>query len=305
MNGKIKSIAIATVFYGGNTHDFFIRYLVSIKKLVKKSNDKFNLSVYLLDNSPKPFLCNYIKNNKIDLPKWISVFEDSSKNGFATGNNYLAFKKIPNEIEYILFLNPDTEVNENLLIEMIKPFDDKKVFSADAKQYPFEHPKLSDKKTGEVSWCSGACLLARADLYRKFGGFDEKFFMYAEDVDLSWKAWSKGFRCVYTPKAICIHNSFGYSKGQLFRQFWMVKNGFLMRYRWGNITDIKSFAKKMMIHVARNLRNFNFKEALNIFKALISGITTAPSFGRVNKKNDQRPEFVKFYDLRYARTKGN
>ena len=235
MPNKKKSIAIATVFYGGNTLDFFIRYLVAIKKLIKRSDPSLKVSVFLLDNSPKPFLSDYINKNKVVLPQQVSIFENSSKNGFATGNNYLAFEKIPKSFEYILFLNPDTEVDKNLLIEMIKPFKDRKVFSADANQYPFEHPKLYDKKTNQVSWCSGACLLTRADIYRKLGGFDEKFFMYAEDVDLSWKAWSKGYKCVYTPKARCIHTCYGYSKGALFRQYWMIKNGFLMRYRWGKL----------------------------------------------------------------------
>lgn len=52
--------------------------------------------------------------------------------------------------------------------------------------------------------CAGAALLRREAVLR-LGGFDEDFFAYYEDVDLSWRARRAGYRFVYEPDAVCYH----------------------------------------------------------------------------------------------------
>jgi len=52
--------------------------------------------------------------------------------------------------------------------------------------------------------CAGAGIYRRT-LFEKIGLFDEKFFIFAEDVDLNLRAAQKGFRCVYIPKAVVYH----------------------------------------------------------------------------------------------------
>ena len=57
----------------------------------------------------------------------------------------------------------------------------------------------------EPDWISGSCLLARRSLLERLSGFDERFFLYEEDVDLCARARASGSRVVFTPAARVTH----------------------------------------------------------------------------------------------------
>lgn len=59
--------------------------------------------------------------------------------------------------------------------------------------------------TVEADWVSGACLLARREAWTALHGFDESYFMYAEDVDLCWRARRRGWMVAFEPAACVIH----------------------------------------------------------------------------------------------------
>jgi N-acetylglucosaminyl-diphospho-decaprenol L-rhamnosyltransferase len=56
-----------------------------------------------------------------------------------------------------------------------------------------------------VDWVSGACFLVRRRAFEQVGGFDESYFMYAEDVDLCWRLGQAGWQVVYVPTAEVTH----------------------------------------------------------------------------------------------------
>jgi N-acetylglucosaminyl-diphospho-decaprenol L-rhamnosyltransferase len=56
-----------------------------------------------------------------------------------------------------------------------------------------------------VDWVSGACFLVRRTAFEGVGGFDESYFMYAEDVDLCWRLGRAGWRVSYAPSAEVTH----------------------------------------------------------------------------------------------------
>jgi N-acetylglucosaminyl-diphospho-decaprenol L-rhamnosyltransferase len=60
-------------------------------------------------------------------------------------------------------------------------------------------------KPETVDWVSGACFLVRRSAFEQVGGFDESYFMYAEDVDLCWRLGRVGWRVLYLPSAEVTH----------------------------------------------------------------------------------------------------
>lgn len=62
-----------------------------------------------------------------------------------------------------------------------------------------------DVSSTEVDWVSGSCFLARRLAWDALGGFDEGYFMYAEDTDLCWRAHEAGWKVGFEPAARVVH----------------------------------------------------------------------------------------------------
>ncbi len=104
-------------------------------------------------------------------------------------------------------------------------FGDRGIYEFDRGQYD---------RVEDLSALCGASLLLRRAMLDRVGLFDERFFMYFEDSDLSWRARRAGWRLVYTPHAVVRHIHAG-SSGEwspLFTYYvtrnhlyWMIKHG--------------------------------------------------------------------------------
>lgn len=73
---------------------------------------------------------------------------------------------------------------------------------------PWSRSYRDEDRTEEertAGWLSGACLLVRRAAFDQVGGFDERYFMYFEDVDLGYRFGTMGWTNVYTPSAIVTH----------------------------------------------------------------------------------------------------
>ncbi|WP_245395447.1 PssD/Cps14F family polysaccharide biosynthesis glycosyltransferase [Anthocerotibacter panamensis] len=73
--------------------------------------------------------------------------------------------------------------------------------------YPFTYAysDLPEDRATPVDWGIGAFLLVSGDYVRKYGLFDERFFLYFEDVDLCLKAWQNHGKVLYEPRATAYH----------------------------------------------------------------------------------------------------
>jgi len=166
--------------------------------------------------------------------------------GFAEGHNVTLRV---GEGKYAFLLNPDGEIFPDTIKLMVERMEkNPKVGLADGIQHPTVHHKGFDPKTYETSWCSGACMMVRKLALKDTGLFDGKFFMYSEDVDLSWRMWSKGWKCITIPDAKVLHYLEGHKKqkhkkGQisLNAYYRSLRNGLFLRYIYGNTFDYLGF----------------------------------------------------------------
>lgn len=83
--------------------------------------------------------------------------------------------------------------------------------------------------SGEVDWVSGSCFLARRSAWDALGGFDEAYFMYAEDVDLCRRAKEAGWRVGFEPAARVVHVQ-GAAAGQVPYRMIVEHHRSLLRY---------------------------------------------------------------------------
>ncbi|WP_245767602.1 glycosyltransferase family 2 protein [Stigmatella erecta] len=127
--------------------------------------------------------------------------------GFGAAHNRLmreAFAS-PGTRAYVC-LNPDGVPHPRCLAELEAEAERPgRTGLVEARLFPDEHPKPYAPLTHETPWCSGCMVLVTAALYREVGGFDERFFMYCEDVDLSWRARAAGFSVRVAPRALIHH----------------------------------------------------------------------------------------------------
>jgi N-acetylglucosaminyl-diphospho-decaprenol L-rhamnosyltransferase len=77
-------------------------------------------------------------------------------------------------------------------------------------EYRQERLKPSERPVG---WLSGSCLLLRRAAFEEVSGFDERYFMYMEDVDLGDRLGKAGWQNVYVPSAEILHDK-GHATGR-------------------------------------------------------------------------------------------
>lgn len=87
-----------------------------------------------------------------------------------------------------------------------------------SRRYRMEDTDLGRRHA--VDWVSGACMLVRWSTWQTLGGFDEGYFMYAEDVDLCWRASRAGWSVVYEPAAVATHQEGQSSRHHPYRRIY-------------------------------------------------------------------------------------
>lgn len=155
--------------------------------------------------------------------------------GFAGGYNR-ALNQI--EAKYFVLLNSDIEVTPDWLNPLIQLLDTDTQIAAvmpkilsiknktqfeyagaaggfiDKYGYPFcrgriigtvenDNGQYNDIK--EIFWATGACMVVRAELFKKYNGFDDDFFAHMEEIDLCWRFKNAGYRILYCPNSTVYH----------------------------------------------------------------------------------------------------
>lgn len=169
-----------------------------IKSLLSMRNYKSNMNILVVDNASvtdREQLKVFCNNNHTEF------IQMDYNAGFGIANNIAAEYAMRHSADYIILLNNDTVVASNMLEEMEKNFDKRTVLSPVIYYYDYpdevwcaggyisrlKGTSVHYKKLGEgkIDFLTGCCISIPASVYRRYGLFDENFFMYYEDTDLS------------------------------------------------------------------------------------------------------------------------
>ncbi len=184
-----------------------------LNSLEKVEYDHFNILV--VDNGSTDDSVEYVTST---FPN-VDILELDENVGFAAGNN-AGFKHalLATNPEIVVFLNNDTFVDSQFLTELIKKYKNSECGISSPKIYYAKEPeriwyngsdvnlsigKIIHRNIREVDsdmllthettdYATGCCLAIRSELFSEMNGFDEKFPMYAEDVDLSMRVKQRG-----------------------------------------------------------------------------------------------------------------
>lgn len=195
-----------------------------------------DFEVIISDNGSTDGTVEFIAQN---YPQ-VRVLRNGSNLRFSKGNN-AGIRLCQGEL--ILILNPDTVIHESALDKWIefthrhpeagafgcRVLNPDGTYQGPAQPFPtiwrewlaalylrplayLSDAFISDTYTGwrgnterMIDWQCGCAVMFRADLLKRLGGFDERFFYYYEDVDLCRRVWEAGYPIVYTPEVTITH----------------------------------------------------------------------------------------------------
>ncbi len=193
---KTPFISVITVLYNNKQKELeeFVNSLINSSCPAEE--------LIVVDNSDKEPAEEFFKG--LNLPLKLKYIKTKNNIGFGSGVNKGAKHA---KGEFILVVNPDTKLKSNtleLLAKVLHAYKD--VGLVEPMQIPFEHPKFYNPVTLEPVWSSGCCFLVRKEVFERLKGFDENIFLYAEDVDFSWRVKGEGFKLKYIPTAKIYHD---------------------------------------------------------------------------------------------------
>jgi GT2 family glycosyltransferase len=228
---QILKFVIGIVTYN-NSQEEINQLLKSVKSAINSCSEMYiKFEIYVVDNGQETSWDDSELN--------IAKYESLGNIGFGKGMNHLMSHAFADpSTQWFLCLNPDGILHHKALNELIKSSKSNPHSLIEARQFPEEHLKDYDTQTLETLWASGACLLIPKGIFEKTKGFDSNFFMYLEDVDLSWRVRSAGFSVKIAPKALFGHSVLERSFNPNSEKYFFLSGRYLA-YKWKN----KKFAE--------------------------------------------------------------
>ena len=268
----------------------------------EKAPKRHSYHIFVVDNGSSDGTLLELKKVEQGAKNYFSSFSIISQkenHGFGVANNIAA---ACGKCDFILFLNIDTEIQNGMLEHLFQYISRSSPMIGmwELRQFPYEHPKYYDPVTLETTWSSGAAFAIRRKIFEKVKGFDSHFFMYAEDVDLSWKVRWAGYKIMYCPKALIKHNSYC-RQGEIkpLQYGYSMRNNLLMRRKYGTKKDLCDgwvlFAKLLL----KNGKGWSFNKN---FLKIVSGYFDERKFFCPMKNNVQDVFFegLDYSKMRYG-----
>ena len=203
---------------------------------------------------------------------------------------------------YCLVTNVDLEFAPDALCSVVRTaLADTRGIAAswELRQSPVEHPKHYDPVTLETAWSAHACILMRRSAYEKTGGYDKAIFMYAEDVELSYRFRSFGYVLKYVPSANVTHYAYSDDHAVKPMQYAgsMIGNMYI-RMRYGGLCDIIG---GMLLYARLFILPQPFVGSKRMLSA--NALKLLPKLWGIRRKKGPVPAYFPFRGFDYAMTR--
>lgn len=268
---------------------------ICLEKILKSDYQQYR--IILIDNDSREvdkknliyFFEEIQKSNKVE----IHLVLNDKNFGYAGGNNRAyEYAKVNNLEGDILIINPDISVSKTTLTEMYNTLYKGEhiggvmtrtlnncgeiIYDYISMQGLNQRWLITNDDNIETDYLAGSCLLLRRDVVELIGLFNEQFFMYWEEVDLSFRIKRNNFRLLSTTRTSVIRKDNALSKN-FNMYFYMTRNVILMKKIHKSISLfnlIKVLLNMLKISFMNSYRFKNIKYLTVYFKGLFSGITT-------------------------------
>jgi len=292
----MKPIDISIVTYNSE------KWLDSFFQSLQSQNYPLALiNIYITDNSSTDSTYLQLLGIKEQLLNKVESFNifRAENLGFGTGHNNNIEKM---NSKFILVTNVDLEFEEDSIQKVVSyaDKDTEDVASWELRQKPYEHPKYYNPVTLETNWSSSACILFRKSALDEIGGYEEKIFMYGEDVEISYRLRDHGYKLKYYPKSVCWHYTYETANQVKELQFLgSTSSNVLLRTRYGGI---RAIGKGIIIYLGLFFIPKQFKsQRIKLFKNLIGVVKKVPYFLSTRKqKKDIHYKFL-IWDYEFIR----
>ena len=221
-----------------------------LESLMGVKVDGFKHQIFLIDNASWDNSVAYVKKR---FPQF-KIRRNHQNLGFTGGANLGLQIALKHKAKYILLLNHDTLVTSNFLQTLldfaekkekvgivspliVTPGKRPKIWFAggviDPVRFSAGHVSLGEKvnrrlkKPFETEFTSGCAMLIKRQVIEKIGLFDDRFFLYYEDVDFSLRAQKAGFKCIVVPEAKIVHRKIQSEIGDQ-KEYYLARNHLLL-----------------------------------------------------------------------------
>lgn len=252
---KAYSVSISIVTYNSEKH------IGKLLDSIIQNVHGIHYHIYIIDNGSTDTTAEIVKHRASPCITWIQ----SDKNrGFGAGHN-LALKYI--ESDYHLCVNPDIVINSDIVTDIARYLNEHgnigiitpRILNVDGsiqvlpkrnprliyliarrvgvsflKKYRSEYEMLDmdTNQTFDIEFCSGCFMFMRTALFKGLGGFDERFFMYFEDADLTRRIRETA-RAEYNP-VFWVYHCWERAGNQNLKYFWIqVVSMIKYMIKWG------------------------------------------------------------------------
>lgn len=235
----------------------------NIENILKSIYAFSDVKVYVVDNKSVDNTVNIVREK---FPK-VDVIENAENKGFGYGHNSV-INLLKSDVHFIV--NPDIIFKNDIITDMVGYMDENpdvvmavpKLMYEDGNEqftpkkrptlrymlggrfeslggcfkrwrdeYTMKNEKIDD--TIDVDFCSGCFLAVRTEIFKKIGGFDERYFLYSEDADITRMMQFYG-RTVYTPQFSVVHIWERAYMKKLNSFFIQILSMFKYFYKWRN-----------------------------------------------------------------------